>query len=337
MMQLRTRLLMAFFTSSLMLAGSVTQAAETLFSVDGTPKSDEHLSPGLQQALFDARLQHYKEQLKIIDEALFELAVERQAKANNASRESVLESMLAVPAPSAAEIVDFYNQNKSQIPYPLNAVRHEISRVLIQQSTQQKKAEIVARFKSDSIVDVTMKKPIAPVTELAIDGLPSKGNTNAKITLVEFADYQCPHCKQAAGVLRTVAERFPTELRIVFMDLPINPSGISRIIAEGAACADQQGQFWAFHDLAFEHQLTLSKESVAQFVSELDLDVSEFERCMTSEFPQERVAKSERQASELGLTSTPTLFLNGRKLHLHDMNTELVEAIEALLEDGSDA
>ena len=76
---------------------------------------------------------------------------------------------------------------------------------------------------------------------------------------------------------------------------------------------------------------------MAQFVSELDLDVSEFERCMTSEFPQERVAKSERQASELGLTSTPTLFLNGRKLHLHDMNTELVEAIEALLEDGSDA
>ena len=156
-------------------------------------------------------------------------------------------------------------------------------------------------------------------------------------TLYVYFDYQCPHCKQAAGVLRTLVERYPNELRIVYMDLPINSSGISRIIAEGAACADQQNEFWAFHDLAFEHQATLSKESVAQFVSELGLDAGEFERCMKSEFPQERVAVSERQASELGLTSTQTLFLNGRKLHLHDMETELVEAIESLLKRDSDS
>ena len=330
-MQLPSRLLMAFITPSFTLAGSVTQATEPLFSVDGAPQSEEHLSPGLQQTLFDARLQHYKKQLEIIDEALFELAVERQAEATNAPRESVLESMLAVPAPSEREIELFYTQNKARIPYPLEAVRDQISRIITEQATQRQKAEIVARFKGDSIVDITMKKPIAPVTELAIDGLPSKGNANAKITLVEFADYQCPHCKRAAGVLQTIAERFPTELRIVFMDLPINPSGVSRIIAEGAACADQQDKFWAFHDLAFEHQSTLSQESVTQFVNELDLDVSEFERCMMSGFPQERVALSEHQARELGLTSTPTLFLNGRKLHLHDMKTELIKAIEALL------
>ena len=102
-------------------------------------------------------------------------------------------------------------------------------------------------------------------------------------------------------------------------------------LAEGAACADMQGRFWEYHDLAFQRQASLARASVLQFARELKLDMSAFEDCLNSDFPKARVAQGEDQARALGLTSTPTLFLNGRKLHLHDIERELIEAIEKLL------
>jgi protein-disulfide isomerase len=64
------------------------------------------------------------------------------------------------------------------------------------------------------------------------------------VTIVEFADYQCPHCKIAAESLKKVTEKFKGKVRLVFMDYPINPSGISRAVAEASHCALEQGKFW---------------------------------------------------------------------------------------------
>ena len=320
-----------------LMAIGVARASEPLFSVDGTPQTEDHLPASLQQALFDARLAHYKKQLEIIDAALLELAIERRAKAAGQTPEALVRTLFAVPTPSDADVEAFYNEHKARIRYPLNAVRDQLRQMMVQRGIQAKKAELVATFKRESIIDIGIKKPVAPYANIATDGLPSKGNASAKVTLIEFADYQCPHCKQAAGVLGTIAKRFPNDLRVVFMDLPINPSGISRAIAEGAACADQQGRFWEFHDLAFERQSALVKGSAVQFANELKLDADAFQRCLNSEFPKQRVAKSEDQARALGLSSTPTLFLNGRKLHVHNMEAELVEAIEKALGEKAGA
>ncbi len=320
-----------------LVAVGFARADEPLFSVDGAPQTEEHLPAPLQQALFDARLEHYKKQLEIIDGALLDLAIKRRAKAAGQTPEELVQALFAVPTPSDAVVESFYNDNKARIPYPLDAVRDRIRQMLVQQAMQAKRVELVTALKRDTIIDIAIKKPVAPYAEIDTGGLPSKGSADAKVTLIEFADYQCPHCKRAAGVLTTIAKRFPNDLRIVFMDLPINSSGISRTVAEGAACADQQGSFWQFHDLVFERQATLAEGSATQFASELGLDTAAFQRCLSSEFPKQRVAKSESQARALGLSSTPTLFLNGRKLHVHDMEADLVEAIEKALREKAGA
>jgi len=138
-------------------------------------------------------------------------------------------------------------------------------------------------------------------------------------------------CVKLTVPLRRIAERYRDEVRIVFMDFPINPSGISRAVAEGAACADRQDGFWRYHDLAFDRQGGLSRDSAAQLAAELGIDVEAFRACLDSAFPRERVARSEAQARRLGLSATPTIFLNGRRLHLHDLENDLPREIDKIL------
>ena len=128
-------------------------------------------------------------------------------------------------------------------------------------------------------------------------------------------------------MLQRLGEQFADDLRIVFMDFPVNPSGISKTIALGAACANQQDKFWAYHDLAFERQDQLSAESAEQLAGELGLNIESFQNCMSSNESIDHVARSISEAERLGLSGTPTFFLNGRRLHLHDFESDLVDEI----------
>lgn len=307
----------------------------TMFLLDGVEFDESALPMPLQQALFDARLGFYKEQLKIIDSAILEIELERQATSAGKPVTALKRELFNVAPPGDDVIESFYNANRGQIPYPLDQVRDQIRQMLVQQQLQQKQVSILENAKQNFEFQLALAKPVAPFAEINTDGFPSKGPANAELTLVEFADYQCPHCQRAAGALQNIQERFADDLRIVFMDFPVNRSGISRVVAQGAACADKQDRFWDYHDLAFERQAELSHESPARLAADIDLDAEAFTACMESNFPLERVARSANEASRLGLSGTPTFFLNGRRLHLHDIESGLIEEIGKAL-NGKD-
>ena len=314
--------------------GDANSPHDALYSIDGEGRSEGDLPLALQQALFDARLQHYKKQRELIDAAILESELEKRAEQEGKPREQVARELFAVASPDDAAVETFYRRNQARIQQPLEAVRDQIRRVLVQRGVGAKQAEFIARVKSERSFELLLTKPLAPYAEIPTQGFPSKGPSNAKVTIIEFADYQCPHCKQAAASLKRISQNYGADVRVVFLDFPINRSGISRVVAEGGACADKQGSFWAYHDLAFENQGTLSNESANQFASELGLDTEAFRACLQSAFARERIANSEAEARRLGVSSTPTLFLNGRRLHLHNIDTELpIEIDKALAGD----
>ena len=285
----------------------------------------------LQSALYDAELQYYKAQIAIIDQAILLEEVGRLAKESGQSEEEVVREIFNVEPPSNESIHSFYEQNKEQIAAPLESVVDQIIQALRQQKVQERQIEMLEDIKKKNGFELNISKPVAPHAELAVDGFPRKGASNPTVTIVEFADYQCPHCKRAATVLAEMLDRFPDDLEIVYVDFPINRSGISRVVAEGAVCAKQQGKFWEYHDHAFADQANLSKDTPTRIAEALALDMASFETCLTSSLPSEHVLRGENEALRLGLTSTPTLFLNGRRLHLHDFSKELSIEIEAVL------
>lgn len=303
-----------------------------LFRFEGFDYFADDLPVAQRQLLYEAAQQHYQSIQSVADEALFDVHVSREAKRTGANEDEVRESLLAVDPPSESAIEAFYKANEARIPAPLDQVRDRISLFLSEQAIQARKKVLVDEIKSGHEFELLARAPVPPRVEIDTRGYPFKGAADAPVTVVEFSDFQCPHCKQASAVLRTLADRYGDRIRFVYKDFPVNRSGVSRLVARGAACADEQGRFWDYHDLAFETQSELSNDSPAALASTLGLDLESFDRCYQDAASADKVARSEQEAHRLGLSGTPTLFVNGRRLVIEDLEQDVSQAIERALD-----
>ena len=141
------------------------------------------------------------------------------------------------------------------------------------------------------------------------------GPENAPITIVEFGDFQCPYCRRwHEQVYESLLDSYPGQIRIIYRHLPltsIHPDAFSA--AEAAMCAGEQDAFWQYHEKLFSSE-TLGAEVYTQYAQELNLDMTAFEACMTDHRYQEAIQKDSDFAINLGISSTPTFFINGLAL-----------------------
>ena len=145
----------------------------------------------------------------------------------------------------------------------------------------------------------------------------SKGPADAKVTLVEFGDYQCPTCAVFHPVVDALLERHPEDLRIVYYHIPllrVHPNAIHA--AAAAEAAGEAGRFWEMHDLLFVNQAEWANETdpyplFAEYASRVGIDVDQFKSVVKSDRIRSIVAADRQAAANLGVESTPTFYVNG--------------------------
>jgi protein-disulfide isomerase len=139
-----------------------------------------------------------------------------------------------------------------------------------------------------------------------------QGPEAAPVTLVEYGDYQCPHCGRAYPIVKAVQRSLGTHLRFVFRNMPLrNAHPQAELAAEAAEAAAAQGKFWEMHDALFEHQSSLGRELVVELARRLKLDVSSFERDLDTGRFHDRVEHDFSSGVRSGVNGTPTFFING--------------------------
>lgn len=312
------------------LAFASSALAQDLFSLDGKTFSAKDLTPAQQQQVYESNMQNFEQIKSIVDGVLFDNYVSEESQKQNKSREDVEAKLLSVKEPSEKAIKAWFEANKTRIPpsYKFDDVKGEIAKIVKQEEMRKRRDEVLAKIKKDRKFNLSVAAPVAPVIDVKTDGFPTKGKDGAKVTIVEFADYQCPHCKVAAESLRKVTEKFKGRVRLVFMDYPINPSGISRAVAEASHCASEQGKFWEFHYKAFESQSTLDKDSPTKLAREIKLDEQKFKSCLDAAKGKALVSKAMSEGERIGVSGTPYLIINGKRY----MGAHTIEAITKELE-----
>ena len=330
---LRTLWIAAVTAASLMLGGpAVANEDRTLFRFDGLDYSASDLPPALRQQMFDAYQRYYDAVSAIVRDAAFDLHVADLAESSGKDAAAVRADLLPGGAIPEAQLQAFYDQNRQRIGAPFQQVKGQIAEYLQGARANAAKTAVVAKLAEEGKLDAGLPAPELPVVKINTEGFPFKGPAEAPVTIVEFADYQCPHCKSAAPVMRDVLQRHAGKVRVVFIDFPINRSGISRLVAKGAVCAAEQGRFWDFHDLAFEKQASLTVSAPASLAEQIGLDKAAFDNCYQSQAPERKVASAEAEAERLGLSSTPTIFVNGQRLRLvRGLAGDLNRAVEQAL------
>jgi protein-disulfide isomerase len=166
-------------------------------------------------------------------------------------------------------------------------------------------------------------QPVSDAAMVAGTDLHAKGPDTAPVTIVEFSDFQCPACAHAFRDLQDVVRR-RRDVRLVFRHFPLDQhcnDGIEHdvhpvacLAASASECAAQQGKFWEYHDLLFENQAGLARENLFAFARDLGFDMTRFRTCLDAPETLELVREDARAGNSLGIQSTPTIFINGRRI-----------------------
>ena len=159
-------------------------------------------------------------------------------------------------------------------------------------------------------------QPLAPEVQakLAGAGAPSFGPENAKVTIVEFSDFQCPFCTRAATVAHQIKEKYGDKVRFVFRQYPLPMHGDAHLAAQASLAAHQQGKFWEFHDLLFANQRALTRPSLEDYGKQANLNVDLLKKALDDQSLKAAVDADMKLGEEVNVNGTPTLFINGKRV-----------------------
>ena len=206
------------------------------------------------------------------------------------------------------EIAAFYDKRIDQMGgLSLDEMRDQISAHL----KQRRAVKIVRDLRKQAAAEIVLEPARVDVEAIG----PSRGPDDAIVTIIEFSDFHCPYCGRVVKTIDQVLIKYPTQVRFVFRHLPLSIHPRAQAAAEAAACADNQGSFWDYHDLIFADRKADSDEDFERYASELGLDMQAFRQCVQNRETQQIVEADIVAAGSLRVTGTPSFVVNGIPLH----------------------
>ena len=176
------------------------------------------------------------------------------------------------------------------------------------------------------VIEAMVKVYLADQTyNFDLTGTARKGAKNAPITIVEFADFECPHCAEMRTLLDGIVKAHPKKIALYFKNFPLPHHRHAHPAARAALAAGKQGRFWQMHDLLFMNQFSLSDAKIDSFAKELGLNMGRFSKDMESSATYSQIEKEKEEAKKANLDSTPTIYINGR-MYVDDKSPEKIKA-----------
>jgi protein-disulfide isomerase len=274
----------------------------------------------------------YKLEKQKLEEYISAFLLTQEAKKRGVSIETVLDQEVnSKILPVGDDEIDvFYKSNKARIAVDLDKAREQIRGYLHNQKIEAQKALFFKSLRSNAKVVTYLKPPPVFRTEISVAGEPFRGSEKARVTIVKFEDFQCPFCKQVQPTFDELLSRYNGKVRLVHKDLPLDSlHPQARQAAEAARCAYEQGKFWEYHDKLYANSPKAGADDLKSYAKEVSLNVDSFDRCFASGKYKAVVQQDLNEGAQLGLTGTPTFFINGREIS----GNQPLEAFEAIIDE----
>lgn len=249
-----------------------------------------------------------------LDSMLNERVVGEEARKQGKSVDDLVMAEAGIGVnPTDADVAAWYKANPDRTGgRTLEQIAPQIADLLRGERKTEAAARLTERLNKERRVAVNFK-PYR--LEFANEGAPTLGKKGASVTLVEFSDFQCPFCNRFAPTLKRVEKEYGDKVYIVYRQYPIpslHPFALKA--AEASLCANEQGKFWELHDLMFAEQTRLAVSDLKEKATRLGMDKKKFDTCMDNGRYVEQVQNDIQEASRIGVTGTPAVFINGVEL-----------------------
>jgi protein-disulfide isomerase len=309
----------------------------TVATVNGTPVTGRELDDSIREDLsketasFDDHVQKIREDG--LDELIAEKLVEQEAKATGSTKDDLLKREIKdkTPPPTDEEMRAFYERVvKPQYDVPFDAVKEQISSQLTRQKEGDRAKAYFDTLRVKYKVHVSL--PVRRVEVAAVG--PSRGPADAKVTIVEFSDFECPFCGRATPTVEQLMKKYDGKVRLVFREFPLPMHKSAAKAAEAALCANEQGKFWPMYEKMFANQEKLEVSDLKGYAKDLGLDSSKFDACLDTGKMQSAVQTDVQAGRSVGVDGTPAFFINGRPYSGAQPLEKFEEVIDSELGNG---
>lgn len=310
--------------------------ARVLATISGAPIKSADIEAAMRSSIFDTKQQIYLLRKQSLEARISTILLEEEARKRNTTAQSLYETEVAalVQPIKESDARKFYEENKDRISGGYIQVRGQIIEYLEGQEQTRATAVYAEKLKANAKIQSYLTPPDSPYFEVAIDDQPSRGNPNAPVTIVEFTDFQCPVCGRTQPVLEKVISEMGDKVRLVVRDFPLEQHTFAEKAAEAAEAARAQGKYWEYVTVLFQNQTALSVEKLKEYATQVGLDRAKFDKALDSGQYADQVKRDLRDGNSIGVSSTPSIFVNGRKVQ-DKTEDGLKSAIEAALKAGS--
>jgi protein-disulfide isomerase len=282
--------------------------------VSGQPIYERDLMSVAGPTLIDLRKQEYKVKSDALRQLIREKLVAAEAKEKGLSSEELLQREVdsKIAEPSDDEAKGYYLGVKDESTLPFEQVKTQVKELLRHAEIQQAREKYADSLRDKMTVSILIQPPVFHVN---YDPARVQGDPDAPITIVEFADFQCPFCNRVEPVLRGVLTKYKGKVKLAYLDFPLTPiHSHAEIAAEASRCALARGKYWEMHDAMFVDQSKLDDGSLVKTAARLGMEQSSFASCLESGKYKGVVQKDIEAGSEAGVNATPTFFINGELL-----------------------
>ena len=287
------------------------QAQAAVATAAGEVISQSELDDAAAAQMIGLRNQEFQVESKVLDEIIRKRLVETEAKKRGLTVEQlyVQEVDSKISKPTDGEVAAFRLALSSQAKGALEQSKAQLQTSLMSLEIKQARLDYANNLLGKSEVAILLQPPKVNVT---FDRKSLRGDPNAPITIVEFADYQCPYCKQAETAVAQVLEKYSGQVNIAFRDFPLTSiHPYAEKASEAAQCAAQAGKFWEFHDALFASQSKLDESNLLAIAQTTGLNPQSFRSCLASGESRPHVSRDQEDGRKAGISSTPGFFVNG--------------------------
>jgi protein-disulfide isomerase len=302
------RLLLAFsvLATAALKAQVVAQSDVVVAEVSGRNLTANDLQQKENGKLLQARYQYYMAQRKALEDLIDDQLLANAAQAQSLTLDQLLEKEVykQVQDPTEEQLRVTYEVIDTKESY--EAVRPQVLEHI--REGRRDKATYIDGLRKQANITVSL---MPPETSVDIAGSDVRGPRDAEVMVVEFADYECPYCEKVNPYMQQLRKEYGDKVAIVFKDFPLPMHHKAQKAAEAARCAGEQGEFWKYHDVLFNSGGALGVPQLKEHARVLKLDGERFDQCLDNGEMAAVVKKDLEEGKSLGLTGTPSFFVNG--------------------------
>lgn len=285
--------------------------------INGTIITVDELTDGAENELYEAEMKVYELKMNRLKGLVLKKLMEADP-AYKGDNDKFLDEQIAKNIKVSEQDINAFAEERKIPKDNLNEqLKERIKQFLINDKKQQAVDEWIGKKTASAPIEVYINKPSRPVKDVSAGDAPFVGGADAKVTIIEFSDFQCPFCARGANLMDEIKKKYGSKVKIAFKNFPLPFHNHAKKAAEAALCAHDQnkGKFWELHDKMFADQQGLAKDGLIAKAGTIGLDKKKFTECLDSNKFAKKVEENMAEGQNVGVKSTPTFFVNGQMIN----------------------